>query len=1152
MNTLLKIQGFIPFIIILFLNATTDLAHKITIQNVLLKSFDGDLLIILTAIVNAMILLPFILLFSSSGFISDKFSKTKVIRWSAFASIFLTLIITLAYYQGWFYTAFMMTLLLATQSAIYSPAKYGMIKELVGVDELGKANGVVQAVTIVAILLSSIVFSIIFEAFYVDDAAQTPVTILQNLAPLGWILVGLTIVETFMTLRLPIFKASDASGTFLVIPFLKGAYLRDNLKRVYSNRNIWQSIIGLSVFWGVGQLVVAAFPAHYKMMTADSNAVVIQLILAVSAIGIVMGSLIAGRLSNHHIELGIVPVGGFGVAMSLIMFALSQEAINMGIASFLFGLFGGLLIVPLNTNIQFFAKDKEMGIIMAGNNFIQNIAMILFLIASIVLVKLSLSTIDMFSFAAIMMTLAAIYGMIRMPHLFLRIIMIPILKFRSKINVQGIDNLPQSGGVMLLGNHISWIDWMILQVASPRAIKFVMDRGIYNKWYLNWFLRQFDLIPISHGASKEAFVMIKERLDRGEVVALFPEGLISYNGQINSFKKGFEKSLENSDVPIVPFYMRGLWGSSFSRASSHFQSVSKIGRRRDIIIAFGEPIATSSSSETVRSKVLELSYQTWETYLGSLKPMQYHWLDKVKSAKRRQAIVDSTGAKLNNAKMLTAVLLFMSKLKKLLKGEENVGVLLPASAAGAIVNMALFVMGKKPVNLNYTLSQEVMQAALDKAEIQTVITSQKFLKKLSSKGFDFETVLEGKTIYAEDLGKSMSLGNKIVALLQTYMVPKCMIELMHFKKVALEETATILFSSGSEGTPKGIELTHKNILANIKQISDLLNIQKDDVILNSLPIFHSFGLTATTLFPLCEGVPMISIPDPTDAAMVGKMSFKYQATLMFGTSTFFRLYTRNRKLHPLMLASLRMAIAGAEKLKPEVRDGFKNKFNVDLFEGYGATETSPVVSVNMPDALSLDTLKVITGTKEGSAGRAIPGTVVKIVDPESLEALPLGEDGLIVIGGPQVMKGYFKDSEKTAEVICEIEGIRYYKSGDKGHLDEDGFIFIVDRYSRFAKVGGEMISLGSVEASIAKIVQERAEFIAVNVPDEKKGEMVVLLFKADFDAKTFEDQVKASEMIPLMMPSSYLKVDELPLLGSGKADFKGAKKMAVEILGLDV
>ena len=202
----------------------------------------------------------------------------------------------------------------------------------------------------------------------------------------------------------------------------------------------------------------------------------------------------------------------------------------------------------------------------------------------------------------------------------------------------------------------------------------------------------------------------------------------------------------------------------------------------------------------------------------------------------------------------------------------------------------------------------------------------------------------------------------------------------------------------------------------------------------------------------------------------------------------------------------------------------------------------------MPNALALDTLKEITGLKEGSVGRALPGTVVKIVDPESLEELALGEDGLIVIGGPQVMKGYYKDDEKTEEVICEIEGIRYYKSGDKGHLDEDGFISIVDRYSRFAKVAGEMISLGSVEASLAEIFTDSMEMIAVNVPDEKKGEIVVLLFQSERDESDVEAMVKASSMIPLMMPSRYFKVDALPLLGSGKADFKGAKKMALELL----
>jgi acyl-[acyl-carrier-protein]-phospholipid O-acyltransferase/long-chain-fatty-acid--[acyl-carrier-protein] ligase len=293
---------------------------------------------------------------------------------------------------------------------------------------------------------------------------------------------------------------------------------------------------------------------------------------------------------------------------------------------------------------------------------------------------------------------------------------------------------------------------------------------------------------------------------------------------------------------------------------------------------------------------------------------------------------------------------------------------------------------------------------------------------------------------------------------------------------------------------------------------------------------------------------MVSAPDPTDAVGIGKLSARYSATIMFGTGTFFRLYTKNRKLHPLMFDSIRMIVAGAERLKPEIKEAFKEKFAKDIFEGYGTTETSPVISVNMPDSLDLDSMRPIIGNRQGSVGQAIPGTIVKIVDPSTLEPLGVGVDGLIIVGGSQVMKGYLNDQEKTDEVIATIDGVRYYKTGDKGHLDENGFIYIVDRYSRFAKIGGEMISLGSVEESIQDIFKDTIEIMAVALADEKKGEQIVLLYLGELKEDEINQEIKSSELLPIMRPNKIFKVEELPKLGTGKADFKGAKSLAMELM----
>ncbi|OOF65170.1 acyl-[ACP]--phospholipid O-acyltransferase [Rodentibacter sp. Ppn85] len=1147
---LLKYAGFVPYLAIAFLNASVDLAHKITIQNVLLKSFEGNTLVVLTALINAMILLPFIFLFSPSAFINDKFCRTKVIRWSSLAAVGISTAILFSYVIGEFYLAFALTLILAAQSAVYSPAKYSLIKSIVGTENIGLANGVIQALTIVAILFSSFAFSIFFEGYYVPS--HDPNEVLQSVWMIGIALVVFSSLEAFFAFKIPFFpQEKEENEKFSAGKYLSFGYLKDNLRTLRSDKNIWLSVIGLSLFWGVSQVIVAAFPAHYKALFNADNAVIIQAILAVSGLGLIVGSYLAGRASRLHIELGIVPVGALGIFVSLFGLTLVSTNVLLMLCSFGFGFFGGLFIVPLNATIQYFAPEKISGKIMAGNNFIQNVFMVGFLLLSIVFVEFSLSTIGIFLTVSVLCLLGSLYAMWQLPHLFIRLLLLPLLKTNYRFHVEGLKNLPQSGGVLMLGNHISWIDWMVLQAASPRAIKFVMFRPIYNKWYLTWFLRIFRVIPISAGSSRESIETIREYLSRGEVVALFPEGHISYNGQINEFKKGFEHVLKDLDnVTTVPFYLRGLWGSSFSRADSFYKNLTKKQGKREILVAFGKPIHGFIDATAMKQKVLELSFSVWEKVIAKRKPLIHHWLNSAKSNLFKESVVDGQGMKLNNLKFIAAVLMFGKQLKQTLGDEKNVGVLLPSSAIGAIVNMALMVMGKVPVNLNYTLSPEVMEKALAKANINKVITAEKFLNKLNAKGFAFDDVLAGKTIFAEQLGKKITKSEKVRSLLTAFFAPRWWIKLMYFADVRLNDTATILFSSGSEGTPKGIELSHKNLLTNIKQVSELLNFQEDDVILNSLPIFHSFGLTVTTLMPLCEGIKMVSVADPTDGAEVGKMCAHHNVSIIFGTSTFFRLYARNKKLHPLMLQSVRMVIAGAEKLKADVKEAFRLKFGLEIYEGYGATETAPVASVNMPNILDPDSLKEFTFNKVGTVGMPLPGTIIKIVDPNTLEELPTGEDGLILIGGGQVMKGYLDDPEKTNEVIAELDGVRYYKTGDKGHIDENGFITIVDRYSRFAKIGGEMISLGSVEENITQVLNDENQFVAIAVNDEKKGESVVLLVKSPLSLEEINTRIKSLNVPPIMLPSQVFLVNEIPLLGSGKVDFKGAKKLAEEMLSV--
>ena len=1140
-----KIKGILPYIVVVFLNAFTDLGHKIIIQNTVFKIYDGTEQIILTAIVNALILIPFILLFSPSGFISDKYDKSRVMRYAAWAAVVICLGITTSYYAGTFELAFFLTFILAVQSAIYSPAKYGYIKELVGNKNLTLGNGIVQAVTTVSILAGIIVYTIFFEGFLAEKDYTSTEEILKHIAPLGWALVLGSILELILAYRLP-YMGVKSKKIFDIKKYYTGKYLKSNITVVFKNSVILYSIIGLSLFWSISQVVLASFPAYAKESLGLTNTILVQGMMALAGIGIVIGSIISGKVSRNYIETGTIPLGAAGIAMTLFFLPMIEQLGLHGLNFFAFGFFAGLFIVPLNALIQFNAKEHELGLVIAGNNFMQNIAMISFLGLTVVFALFGIKSIGLFYMMLLVATVGSIYVISYIPQSLVIFLVSFLISRRIKLEVLGFNNIPQTGGVLLLGNHISWLDWAIVQMSMPRPVRFVMERGIYEKWYLRAFLRFFKVVPISARGVKEAASMVKELLDAGEVVCLFPEGAISRTGQLSEFKRGFELMAKDANAVILPFYIRGLWGSRLSRSSDKYKEANKTKKRR-VIISFSESLSIESTADKVKQKVFELSFKAWEAYAKSLPPMTSAWVDTAKRLGSDFCMADSKSSMLSFTKVLTATMLFSKAVKK--HKETNIGILMPTTSAGAIINMASLMAGKTVVNLNYTAPLASLHMAIEKAEIETIFTAKAFITKLKAKGFDTDGLLKGKHIvYLEDLKGKISKIDALLTLLSAKLLPAFILKILYVKKVSNEEVAAILFSSGSEGEPKGVMLTHRNFMSNIKQVSEVLNMRHDDVVLASLPLFHAFGLTATTWLPLIEGIPMVCHPDPTDAVGVAKAAAKYKATVMFGTSTFFRLYTKNKKVHPLMFETLRMVVSGAEKLSQEVKEAFNTKFNKLILEGYGVTESSPVASVNLPDVLETDTFSIQVGNKGGSIGMPLPGTAFKIVEPNTMQELEVNEDGLILIGGPQVMKGYLKDEMKTAEVMVDIEDVCWYKTGDKGHVDADGFLYIVDRYSRFAKLGGEMISLGAVESDIRAFINDTdVDLLSVNLPDDKKGEKVVLLIQGYDDVTGLKKSLIESGMNVLSIPSEIYEVEVIPKLGSGKSDFAGAKRIALEL-----
>ena len=536
--------------------------------------------------------------------------------------------------------------------------------------------------------------------------------------------------------------------------------------------------------------------------------------------------------------------------------------------------------------------------------------------------------------------------------------------------------------------------------------------------------------------------------------------------------------------------------------------------------------------------------QVWMDYVATLPSLGEHWVETCKEPGNPVILADTVGASLKAKTALTGTFLLARRIKQTCPG-QNVGLLLPTTAGGLLAGMAVMVLGKTLVTLNYTAPLDTIRSAIEQACLKTVYTSRRFLDKLKTRGIDLEPLEDVvDLVMLEDLQAGISPFEKLLTLAQCKVMSAAWLRRKYCSTPATDTTAVILFSSGSEGEPKGVMLSHRNILANVKQVAKILDADADDVILANLPIFHSFGLTACQFLPLLERIKVVCHIDPTDVVTNARVIQEQKATMLFGTSSFFRLYTRNPKVTQEQLASLRLTIAGAERLQPEISVAFQKRFGQKIHEGYGCTELSPVACVNTPFP-NLESPHLKDNNKPGTVGKAIPGTRVRIADPESLQELPLGIAGMIMVAGPQVMQGYLNNSALTSKVVPEIDGYRWYVTGDKGSLDEDGFLTIHDRYARFAKISGEMIGLGNVEEVVRKAINdEDIEVMAVSIPDPKKGEMIVILSTQELHDQKLRPKLHSGGLNNLSLPAAYITVDAIPKLGSGKADYATAKEVA--------
>lgn len=706
-----------------------------------------------------------------------------------------------------------------------------------------------------------------------------------------------------------------------------------------------------------------------------------------------------------------------------------------------------------------------------------------------------------------------------------------------RVTATGREHLPE-GGFLLLPNHITFVDAMVLLLACKRPVRFIIDDSYYRHPILNPFLRLAGAIPITPRRAKDAMRAAAERIRAGEIVCVFPEGQLSRSGTLMRLRRGYELIARQAEAPVVPVWMDELWGSIFSFKGGKFFSKWPKQWPYPVAVAFGKPLTPDEADiATVREELLKLGEMCYSNRAVLREHLAYACLRGLKRKPFGTAIVDGLDhSTLSRGKLLGVATALARHLRQRCP-EQRIGIVLPPGKGGVVANVAVMLAGKIPVNLNFTSSNEAIRSSQVQAGLRTIISARPMAKKLENFPWTEET------LHLDEVLPAMKPAILAWWLVSLVTPARLLATLLHVPRVGDRGEAILLFTSGSSGMPKGVPLTHRNILGNVSQFSMMLASRPDDLVVASLPFFHSFGCTVTLWYPVIEGVKVVTYPSPLEAAKIAALVERYSATIMFGTPTFLRAYLR--KVEPPQLKTLRLLITGAEKLQRDIATAFEERFKMPVYEGYGLTETSPVVSVNLPDPVPpKDGVSIQPSSRPGSTGKMAPGIAAEIRDTESGAKLTLHETGMLWLRGPNIFEGYLNDPERSAEVLHD----GWFKTGDLGRFDEDGFLFIEGRLSRFSKMGGEMVPHEVVEQKILaalKLDAHSERVIAImGVADEAKGEALVLLSSIEIDAQQLRSALREAEVPNLWVPRTIRRVDEIPLLASGKLDLGKCKELA--------
>jgi len=1062
------------------------------------------------------------------GQLADRFDKAVVARYLKLVEIFVVGLAITGFATHSVPTLFVGLGLFGTIAALFGPIKYGILPDHLAREELPAGNALVEAATFMAILLGTIIAS-----FTARDGGS-PVAfgvLIMTFAALCWV----------SSLLIP--RTGEGAPSLVVQRNIVSS-TADLLKHLRADSRLWWGGIVTSWFWVVGAVVLSLLLPLVKNVLNGTEDVG-TLFLGVFAVAIAVGSGLAAWLSAGRIVLlptvvGAVLLGLFALDLGGATFSLAPATVPMGVAAVLasphglriaidlagLAISGGLFIVPSFAAVQAWAGADHRARVVAACNVL-NAG---FMAVGTVVVGLlqnekllgpyALRTSTLFLIIGVASLVVAIAIARTMPTSALRDLLSIVFRAFYRLEVKGLENIEKAGPHVIIAlNHVSFLDAALAAILTDKTPVFAIDYGIAQRWWVKPFLRFANAMPLDP-LKPIVIRSLVNRVKAGDPLVIFPEGRITVTGSLMKVYDGAGLIADKSEAMVIPVRITGLEQTPFTRLSR-----AQVRRRwfPKVTVMLLEPVklavaptlkgkyrrqAAGAALYGIMSDLVFRTTSTDRTVVGEvIQAAKIHGM-------RRVAVEDPATGVLSYKRLLIGAAILGRKLMRYAAEGKSIGVMLPNANGAALTVVGLMSAGRVPAMINFTAGLTSILSACKAAGVATIVTSRAFVEKGNLGPLVDQLARQVSIVYLEDVRKAIGLADKMRGLIdaKTPLV-----------KRNPDDPAVILFTSGSEGAPKGVVLSHRNMLANAAQAAARIDFGRTDKVFNVLPVFHSFGLTVGLILPLVSGVRLYLYPSPLHYRTVPELVYGVNATIMFGTDTFLAGYAR--MAHAYDFRSLRYILAGAEPVKESTRRTYLEKFGLRILEGFGVTETAPVLAINTP-----------MFNKHGTVGRLMPGVEAR------LEAVPgIDEGGRLFVRGPNVMLGYLR-AENSGVIEPPPQG--WHDTGDIVSIDGQGFVTIKGRAKRFAKIGGEMISLAAVEMLAAELWPQ-ALSAAAAVPDSRKGERLILFTQHTAATRsTFQSFAKSKGTSELMIPSDVLALEKIPLLGTGKVDNVAVAKLA--------